>query len=117
MAAAGSAIGLGNIWRFPYICGQYGGAACLVVYLAFVFLIGMVLLMTEFVIGRRSGFAPEKAFPALYPKHPSWKIVGLYGMLTCFLILVDACIRKALVLYGVLQRCIGVLQCLGIALI
>ncbi|MGX8712722.1 MAG: sodium-dependent transporter [bacterium] len=87
MAAAGSAIGLGNIWRFPYICGQYGGAACLVVYLAFVFLIGMVLLMTEFVIGRRSGFAPEKAFPALYPKRPSWKMVGLFGMLTCFLIL------------------------------
>jgi NSS family neurotransmitter:Na+ symporter len=87
MAAAGSAVGLGNIWRFPYICGQYGGAACLFVYLLLVFLIGMVLLMTEFVIGRRSGFAPEKAFPALCPKHPSWKLVGLYGMLTCFIIL------------------------------
>lgn len=87
MAAAGSAVGLGNIWRFPYICGQYGGAACLFVYLLFVFLIGMVLLMTEFVIGRRSGFAAEKAFPALYPKRPSWKIVGLFGIFTCFLIL------------------------------
>ena len=87
MAAAGSAVGLGNIWRFPYICGQYGGAACLFVYLLFVFLIGMVLLMTEFVIGRRSGFSPEKAFPALYPKRPSWKLVGLFGMFTCFLIL------------------------------
>lgn len=87
MAAAGSAVGLGNIWRFPYICGQYGGAACLFVYLLFVFLIGMVLLMTEFVIGRRSGFAPEKAFPALCPRHPSWKLVGLFGMFTCFLIL------------------------------
>lgn len=87
MAAAGSAVGLGNIWRFPYICGKYGGAASLVVYLAFVFLIGMVLLMTEFVIGRRSGYAPEKAFPALYPKRPSWKLVGLFGMFTCFLIL------------------------------
>jgi hypothetical protein len=43
MAAAGSAVGLGNIWRFPYICGQYGGAACLFVYLLFVFLIGMVI--------------------------------------------------------------------------
>jgi NSS family neurotransmitter:Na+ symporter len=87
MAAAGSAVGLGNIWRFPYICGKYGGAASLIVYLAFVFLIGMVLLMTEFVIGRRSGYAPEKAFPALYPKRPSWKLVGLFGMFTCFLIL------------------------------
>lgn len=87
MAAAGSAVGLGNIWRFPYICGQYGGAASLIVYLFFVFLIGMVLLMTEFVIGRRSGYAPEKAFPALVPKRPSWKLVGLFGMFTCFLIL------------------------------
>lgn len=87
LAAAGSAVGLGNIWRFPYICGKYGGAACLVVYLAFVFLIGMVLLMTEFVIGRRSRHAPEKAFPTLCPKHPSWKWVGLFGMFSCFLIL------------------------------
>lgn len=87
MAAAGSAVGLGNIWRFPYICGENGGAASLIVYLFFVFLIGMVLLMTEFVIGRRSGYAPEKAFPALCPKHPSWKMVGLFGMFTCFLIL------------------------------
>ena len=83
----GVVMALGNIWRFPYICGQYGGAACLFVYLLFVFLIGMVLLMTEFVIGRRSGYAPEKAFPALCPKRPAWKLVGLYGMFTCFLIL------------------------------
>ena len=87
MAAAGSAVGLGNIWRFPYICGQYGGAACLFVYLIFVFLIGMVLLMTEFVIGRRSGYSPVKAFPALYPKRPSWKLVGFFCMFTCFIIL------------------------------
>ncbi len=87
MAAAGSAVGLGNIWRFPYICGKYGGAACLVVYLAFVFLIGMVLLMTEFVIGRRSRHAPVKAFPTLHPKVPAWKLVGIFGMVTCFLIL------------------------------
>ena len=87
MAAAGSAVGLGNIWRFPYICGKYGGAACLVVYLAFVFLIGMVLLMSEFVIGRRSGHAPVKAFPTLLPSQPGWKWVGVFGMFTCFLIL------------------------------
>lgn len=87
MAAAGSAVGLGNIWRFPYICGKYGGAASLVVYLLFVFLIGMVLLMTEFVIGRRSRHAPVKAFPALRPDKPGWMSVGIFGMITCFLIL------------------------------
>lgn len=87
MAAAGSAVGLGNIWRFPYICGKYGGAACLLVYLAFVFLIGMVLLMAEFVIGRRSRHAPVKAYPAICPRRPGWKMVGVLGMFTCFLIL------------------------------
>ena len=87
MAAAGSAIGLGNIWRFPYICGKYGGAACLIVYLIFVFLIGMVLMMSEFIIGRRSQHAPVKAFPTLRPDKPGWKLVGVLGMITCILIL------------------------------
>lgn len=92
MAAAGSAIGLGNIWRFPYICGKYGGAACLVVYLGFVFIIGMTLLIGEFAIGRRSRHAAEKAFPTLRPDKPKWRIVGLFGIVTCFLILAIYCV-------------------------
>jgi len=87
MAAAGSAVGLGNIWRFPYICGKYGGGAFLIVYIFFVFFIGMILMMSEFVIGRRSGKNPVKAYPHLYPKRTSWKYVGIIGMITCFLIL------------------------------
>ena len=61
-AAVGSAVGLGNIWRFPYICGQYGGGAFLLVYLCFVFFIGMTLMITEFVIGRRTGRTPIFAY-------------------------------------------------------
>lgn len=87
MAAAGSAVGLGNIWRFPYICGKYGGGAFLLVYIFFVFFIGMVLMMSEFVIGRRSNEAPIRAYATLCPKHTSWKLVGLLGLITCFLIL------------------------------
>ena len=87
MAAAGSAVGLGNIWRFPYICGKYGGGAFLLVYIVFVFFIGMILLMSEFVIGRRTGEDPMKAYPKLRPDRPSWKFVGLAGLITCFLIL------------------------------
>ncbi|MBR1766722.1 MAG: sodium-dependent transporter [Bacteroidales bacterium] len=87
MAAAGSAIGLGNIWRFPYICGKYGGGAALVLYLVFVFLIGMTLLLSELVIGRRTGHTPMKAFEALQPKRRAWRYVGLIGIITCFLIL------------------------------
>lgn len=87
MAAAGSAVGLGNIWRFPYICGKYGGGAFLLVYVCFVFFIGMILMMSEFVIGRRTGEDPMKAYPKLRPDRPGWRFVGLAGLLTCFLIL------------------------------
>lgn len=87
MAAVGSAVGLGNIWRFPYICGKYGGGAFLLVYIAFVFLIGMVLMMSEFVIGRRSQHTPMKAYESLKPTQPGWKLVGLIGIIACFFIL------------------------------
>ncbi|MBO4307648.1 MAG: sodium-dependent transporter [Bacteroidales bacterium] len=87
MAAAGSAVGLGNIWRFPYICGKYGGGAFLLVYICFVFFIGMVLMMSEFVIGRRTQSTPARAYPLLRPDKPRWRMVGLLGLATCFLIL------------------------------
>lgn len=87
MAAAGSAIGLGNIWRFPYICGKYGGGAAIILYLFFVFFIGMVLLLSELTIGRRTGHTPMKAYESLQPKHTAWRYVGLAGIVTCFLIL------------------------------
>lgn len=87
MAAVGSAVGLGNIWRFPYICGRYGGGAFLVVYLCFVFLLGAVLMMSEFVIGRRSQHTPVKAFASLCPRHKGWGLVGLLGIIASFFIL------------------------------
>lgn len=87
MAAVGSAVGLGNIWRFPYICGKYGGGAFLIVYLCFVFLLGSVLMMSEFVIGRRAQHTPIKAFQTLYPKNKAWGLVGLLGIITSFFIL------------------------------
>ena len=87
MAAAGSAVGLGNIWRFPYICGKYGGGAFLLVYVLFVFLIGMTILMSEFVIGRRSRHSPLKAYTMLAGDKKMWRVVGWTGIVTCFLIL------------------------------
>lgn len=86
MAAVGSAVGLGNIWRFPYICGKYGGGAFLIVYLLFVFLLGSVLMMSEFVIGRRSQHTPMKAFASLSPKK-GWMLVGALSIVTVFFIL------------------------------
>ena len=87
MAAVGSAVGLGNIWRFPYICGKYGGGAFILVYLCFVFLLGSVLMMSELVIGRRTQHTPIKAFHHLAPKHKAWGLVGLMGLVTSFFIL------------------------------
>ena len=80
MAAVGSAVGLGNIWRFPYTCGKYGGGAFLLVYCCFVFLIGSVLMMSEFIIGRRAQHTPVKAFQTLAPRHKAWGLLGLLGL-------------------------------------
>ncbi len=87
MAAVGSAVGLGNIWRFPYTCGKYGGGAFLLVYCCFVFLIGSVLMMSEFIIGRRAQHTPVKAFQTLAPRHKAWGLLGLLGIITSFFIL------------------------------
>ncbi|MCQ2186028.1 MAG: sodium-dependent transporter, partial [Bacteroidales bacterium] len=55
MAMAGSAVGLGNMWRFPYLLGEHGGAAFLFVYLLFALLIALPLFLCEFIVGRRGG--------------------------------------------------------------
>ena len=62
MAAAASAVGLGNIWRFPYLCAKYGGGIFLVIYLVLVFTFGYALLMSETAIGRMTGKSPIGAF-------------------------------------------------------
>ena len=85
-AAAGSAIGLGNIWRFPYIVGNNGGAAFLMIYILFVIGIGVPVMLSEFVIGRRSQKNPFGAFKSLAPKTP-WYLVGVMGIIAAFTIL------------------------------
>jgi neurotransmitter:Na+ symporter, NSS family len=86
LAAAGSAIGLGNIWRFPYVLGENGGFAFLLIYLICVILIGLPIMGAEMVIGRGSGRNPFGAFKSLLPKS-AWWIVGAIGILTGFIIL------------------------------
>lgn len=85
-AAAGSAVGLGNIWRFPYITGENGGGAFLLVYLFFVIAIGIPVMMSEFVIGRRSGANALGSFRKLAPGTPWW-LIGLMGIIAAFVIL------------------------------
>ena len=85
-AAAGSAVGLGNIWKFPYITGQYGGAAFVLVYLLFVILVCIPIMNSELLVGRKSGKNALGAFKELVPKS-SWWIVGLMGIIAGFIIL------------------------------
>ena len=86
LAAAGSAVGLGNIWRFPIETGQNGGAAFIIVYIACVFLLGIPIMMSEFFIGRHTHTNTAGAYRKLAPG-TSWKWVGRLGVLTGFIIL------------------------------
>ena len=85
-AAAGSAVGLGNIWKFPYITGVYGGAAFLFVYLAFIAAIGLPVMLSELIIGRKSRRNAFGAFKKLAPKS-LWRYVGMLGVGAAFMIL------------------------------
>ena len=58
LATIGAAVGLGNLWRFPFVAGQNGGAAFLIIYVGFVLLLGMPLMMAELAMGRRGGGSP-----------------------------------------------------------
>jgi len=85
LAAVGSAVGLGNIWRFPFITGQEGGSAFLLVYLAFIALIGFPALLVEFVVGRRTDLNPVGALQEL--GSGAWRYVGYLFVVTGFIIL------------------------------
>ncbi|MDD2387027.1 MAG: sodium-dependent transporter [Bacteroidales bacterium] len=85
-AAAGSAVGLGNIWRFPYVTGENGGGAFLLIYVFFIIVIGVPVMMSEFVIGRRSQSNAFGAFRKLSPDS-AWWIIGVMGIVAAFVIL------------------------------
>ena len=86
LAAAGSAVGLGNIWRFPYVAGVEGGAAFLILYVICIIFIGYPVMITEISMGRTTQRNPVGAFKALAPNTPWW-VVGGIGVLTGFVIL------------------------------
>jgi len=85
LAAAGSAVGLGNIWKFPFEVGMGGGAAFVVIYLLFAFLLCFPVMVTEVAIGRKTRKNPVGAFPTLGFKN--WKLLGVLGVLAGIIIL------------------------------
>jgi NSS family neurotransmitter:Na+ symporter len=84
LAAAGSAVGLGNIWRFPYLAAKYGGGLFLLIYLIFVLTLGFTIMTAELAIGRKTQLSPIGAYKAL---NKNYKFIGVIASLVAFLIL------------------------------
>jgi len=87
LAAAGSAVGLGNIWKFPYITGENGGGLFVLIYLACIVLVGIPIMMSEIMIGRAAQRQPVGAFEVLQGKRTAWSIIGWMGVVGGFIIL------------------------------
>ena len=86
LATAGGAVGLGNVWRFPYMVGENGGAAFIIVYIICVLLLGIPCMVSEFIIGRHGAANTYRAYSEVGNGRP-WKLVGLLGVMTGVLII------------------------------
>lgn len=87
LVSAGCAVGIGNVWKFPYICGIYGGAAFIVMYLVFLLILGLPILVCEFTVGRGSRLGMGKAFETLEPKGTKWHNLKWISILGSFLLM------------------------------
>ncbi|GGK29279.1 sodium-dependent transporter [Caldalkalibacillus thermarum] len=86
LAAAGSAIGLGNIWRFPFVAGEGGGGAFVLIYLGFALLIGLPLMIGEIAVGRKGQANAMESYQAILPERP-WYVTGFIGIVINFMVL------------------------------
>jgi NSS family neurotransmitter:Na+ symporter len=87
LATIGGAVGLGNLWRFPYVAGEYGGGGFVIIYLAFVFLLGAPLMAAEMLLGRRGHRSPVNSIAALVREEnakPFWRAIGWISLLIPF---------------------------------
>ena len=87
LVSAGCAVGLGNVWKFPYMCGQYGGAAFIAIYLVFLVILGYPIIVCEFAVGRGSQKSCATSFRKLEPKGRRWHYNGYIGMAGCYLLM------------------------------
>lgn len=110
LAAAGSAVGLGNIWKFPYIAGENGGGAFVLVYLICIAIIGVPVMVSEIMLGKLGRASPIQALLNLTRQHnrsTSWSIVGYMGVVTGFLILSFYAVVAGWVCYYILRLFTG----------
>ena len=107
LAASGSAVGLGNLWRFPYLAAEYGGGIFLLVYLILAVTFGFALMLTEITIGRKSGKSALYAFSALNKK---WSFVGYIACVVPCIIFPYYCVIGGWVVKYLTTLCSGQLQ-------
>lgn len=87
LISAGCAIGLGNVWRFPYVVGQYGGAIFVLIYLLFLVILGAPIMTMEFSVGRKSQKSAVLAFQTIEPEKKNWKWVGRFQMIGNYILM------------------------------
>ncbi len=87
LVSAGCAIGIGNVWKFPYICGAYGGAAFILIYLLFLVIFGIPVLTCEFAVGRGSKKSVSNSFDVLEPAGTRWHHMKHIGIVGCYLLM------------------------------
>ena len=87
LLSAGCAIGIGNVWKFPYIAGQGGGGAFVLFYLIFLVILGLPIMTMEFAVGRASRKSPERAYQALEKPGQKWHIHGYFTLIGCYLLM------------------------------
>ena len=87
LVSAGCAIGIGNVWKFPYLCGQYGGAAFILIYLVFLLILGIPIMVCEFSIGRKSRRSAATAFERLEPAGTRWHRLKWISIIGCYMLM------------------------------
>ena len=87
LLSAGCAIGIGNVWKFPWMVGQYGGAAFVLVYVLFLVIFGVPIMTMEFAVGRASRKSITEGFKALEPKKSKWHIFGYFALAGNYLLM------------------------------
>ena len=87
LLSAGCAIGIGNVWKFPYMAGQGGGGAFVLFYFIFLVILGLPILCMEFTVGRASQKSPVKAYQALEKPGSKWHIHGYFTLIGCYLLM------------------------------
>ena len=87
LISAGCAIGLGNVWRFPYVTGQNGGAAFVLIYLLFLVILGIPIMVMEYSVGRASRKSAAASFRALEPAGSKWHLFSYFAMAGNYLLM------------------------------